>query len=80
MASRPAANARGRRRRQAQSPQAPIAAISGHFTHQVDASRNTTVNGSHLNTSKNAVAARSTERSPSRGSTGNKVAGKPGLA
>jgi hypothetical protein len=73
IARSPAANARGLRRRQAASPQAPIAAISGHFTHQVDASRKTTVSGPQRSDSAKEDAAAS--RPPIASSTAATVPG-----
>jgi hypothetical protein len=49
--------ARGRLRHLAASPAAPKAAINGHFTHQAEASRKTTVSGCQRRPSANEEAA-----------------------
>jgi hypothetical protein len=66
MASKAETAARGQRRRHDASPQAPIAAISGHFTHHADAARKTSVSGSQRNVSAKDDAAPSRARSASR--------------
>lgn len=53
--------ARGRQRRR-QSPAAPSIAISGHLTHQADASRRTNVSGSQRTLSPTVEAAPSHAR------------------
>jgi hypothetical protein len=55
-ASAPAAAARGQRLRHEQSPQAPRARSSGHFTHQSDAKTKTAVSGSQRKPSAHADA------------------------
>jgi hypothetical protein len=64
-----AAPAHGRSLRQGRSNAAPTAAIRGHFTHQAEASRNSTVSGAQRIDSPNVETAMSRERMPSRMAT-----------
>jgi hypothetical protein len=58
--------AQGSRRRQGRSNTTPNAAISGHFTHHAETSRNSAVSGAQRTLSPNVDTAMSRERIPSR--------------